>query len=576
MPKEKIVRAAGYTRRSDPRQEKNFSLEMQKSKIIAYCKENAAALTEDHLFLDKYTGRVWRERKGLQALLDAARRREFDILIVYKLDRLSRDHIDQIVIIEQLKYYGVTVMSLDPEEHADDDSLSGQIIRMVYAFQAEIERNKIIERCADGRQQRVDNGHILTGGSPLYGYEWVDGVENRDGHEFIVKKSAYVIKPDIVYTDEEGNEYTEGKIVIWIFELAEQGYSLRSIAYELTRRGIKTPKGKDIWPKTTVLWILRHPYYKGVVEVFKTQQIFTPGEGYKHSQRPKEQWQLMPAGLVPPLVSEALWNTVQRKLSTNKEHSPRKQRNPEETLMRGFVFCGYCGVKMSVCGGTENPRHPIRYYCRTVREQFKDRKKCTNGVIVVRLVDDPAWEEAVKVILDPEELHQQLAKRQTEDPNKEERETIDRLLFEIVPNIINLTKTIETMQPSPAQEILLERLNILAQQKLDLEDRRDQLTRRTIDWQEVEKSYEQFAHWCEHVRPQLADNSYTPTWREKRNAIEKIGITVKVFRTDHTPRLLVEKSPPEIMEVLCPGNSIPLTMSHIHLMVGARFTSPVQ
>src|SRR5437588_8700843 len=86
----------------------------------------------------------WRERKGLQQTLEVAKLRLVDVVIFYRLDRMARDYIDQIVIQEQLRAYGVKVITLDPDEHADDDSPTGQIVRMVYAWQANIERNHIV------------------------------------------------------------------------------------------------------------------------------------------------------------------------------------------------------------------------------------------------------------------------------------------------------------------------------------------------------------------------------------------------------------------------------------------------
>ena len=122
LPKEKVLRAAAYLSRSDPRNEANFSLGMQRDKITQYCQENNIFLSVDHIFFDKYTGMEWRERKGMQQTLEVAKLKLVDVVIFYRLDRMARDYIDQIVIKEQLRSYGVKVITLDPEEHADDES----------------------------------------------------------------------------------------------------------------------------------------------------------------------------------------------------------------------------------------------------------------------------------------------------------------------------------------------------------------------------------------------------------------------------------------------------------------------
>src|SRR5216683_1530729 len=103
MPKDKVTRAAAYLRRSDPRKEANFSLGMQKDKITEYCQANGIYLVEDYIFFDKYTGMEWRSRKGMQQTLEVARLRAVDVVVFYRLDRMARDYVDQIVIQEHFK-----------------------------------------------------------------------------------------------------------------------------------------------------------------------------------------------------------------------------------------------------------------------------------------------------------------------------------------------------------------------------------------------------------------------------------------------------------------------------------------
>src|SRR5713226_657611 len=114
MPKTKVLRGAGYIRVSDMKQERNYSIAFQKEKIIAHFREQGIHLAEEHIFIETYTGKVWRQRKVLQSALAAAKRHEFDILGMYKLDRLSREPDDQIILREQFQYYGVKIVTLDP------------------------------------------------------------------------------------------------------------------------------------------------------------------------------------------------------------------------------------------------------------------------------------------------------------------------------------------------------------------------------------------------------------------------------------------------------------------------------
>jgi site-specific DNA recombinase len=547
LPKDKVLRAAGYLRRSDPRKEANFSLGMQKDKILEYCQANNIHISEEFIFFDKYTGMEWRSRKGLQQTLEVARLRLVDVVVFYRLDRMARDYIDQIVIQEQLRSYGVKVITLDPEEHADDESPTGQIVRMVYAWQANIERNHIVEKCNDGRQKRARNGHLITGNHPLFGYDWCDREEIRDGEHFIVKKACYVINEE------------QAVIVIEMYEMAAEGVALHRIAYILTERGIKTPAGKDVWTHNSVKYILSHPFYKGDVAVFKKAQVHVRGEGTKRYMRPESEWVKLTEA-VPAIVSEELWERVQLRIASNKALSPRSMKDPTKTLLRGRIYCGRCGSKMTIGSSVKNG---IYYMCQKIKNGMKGHFECDNGTIAAHIADAKAWKEAQAIILDPTALDEELEKRRSEDPVREELESMDRAAAKIIPEIINLTNTIAGMAPSPAQNVLIHRLDVLEKQRLEIEDRKDSITRRRVNWQKAQARIEEFKKWCAAHRDQLASDTYTPTFEEKQTALFELGLIAKVYRKDQEKelgyRMTIEFSPPTIMSALSLDRIIYLT-----------------
>src|SRR5205807_9911402 len=94
----------------------------------------------------------FREREVFMKMLDAARRKEFDILVVTEFSRLSRRQVEQAVIINLLEQYGVKVESVT--EKFDETSL-GVLMRNIVAYNAEAEREKIHYRTARGRLDRA-------------------------------------------------------------------------------------------------------------------------------------------------------------------------------------------------------------------------------------------------------------------------------------------------------------------------------------------------------------------------------------------------------------------------------------
>ncbi len=385
MPKDKVIRGAAYIRISDEKQEKNYSIAFQREKIAAYFRERGIILKEEHIFIETYTGKVWRQRKVLQNSLAAAKRHEFDVLAMYKLDRLSREPDDQIILREQFNYYRVKIVTLDPNEHADDNSLAGEIVRRVYAWKAKIERQDIVQRTQDGLEQRVKEGRLLVGRKPLYGYKWQDIVIiGNDGKEKCIPKAYYVIFEE------------QAIIVERIFQLAKEGVSMRKIAFQLTKDGIPTPEGKILWRYQTVRDILTNPFYIGKAAAYKTKTEFIPGEGQRTTFRTEDEWVEIP-GACPPIIDEETFKAVQKQLILNKRNSPRNNPNPRENLLRcGMAVCGNCGHNLAIDRGKHRGKIRIRYRCPRARKGYGECDKNPN--IEAPLLEDAIWKEALAII----------------------------------------------------------------------------------------------------------------------------------------------------------------------------------
>ena len=95
-----------------------------------------------------YTAVEYYERVEMMRLREAAKRREFDAVIVYAYDHLARKQIHQTIIIDSLQQQGITVESVT--EPQIDDTAVGQFSRNTFGFVAELEREKILERTQRG------------------------------------------------------------------------------------------------------------------------------------------------------------------------------------------------------------------------------------------------------------------------------------------------------------------------------------------------------------------------------------------------------------------------------------------
>ncbi len=150
------MRAAVYTRVSSQEQsERGYSLDAQ----AADCRALAAELGADIVatFQDVDSGASW-DLPGLNALLDAAKARAFDTLLVYDPDRLARRMAKQLVIEEELQRSGIVIryVTLRIGESAED-----RLLKNVRSSIAEYEREKIALRTTRGRREKAERGFVV-------------------------------------------------------------------------------------------------------------------------------------------------------------------------------------------------------------------------------------------------------------------------------------------------------------------------------------------------------------------------------------------------------------------------------
>src|SRR5438445_3019780 len=168
-----------------------------------------------------------------------AKRKEFDVLVMDVLDRLGRTGLPRDIYRAELRMHGVRILTTKPEEHADDYSLMGQMIRLLHGFKAEQERNDIVRRTMNGTRERIVKDHKLPGGRDTK-YSWKCPNGNRDA--CIVNEGPLMIGEITLY-DEKGESWTEAKVIRHMFYMADNGHTIRGIGSYLTQQHIPTRRG---------------------------------------------------------------------------------------------------------------------------------------------------------------------------------------------------------------------------------------------------------------------------------------------------------------------------------------------
>ena len=232
-------RAIAYLRVSTSVQaDEGLGLDVQRERVEKYAAEQELELLD--VVEEVASGGVtngetfsWEHRPVLLELLERAKHDEFDVLLVARLDRLSRDHVTLVAIERQLQGHGVEVVSV-AEEHNGDGPLA-EFVRGQLALIGEYERALIRERLAAGKARARQRGKHAEG-KPPYGYRSAKGLLTP------VPEQAEVVRR--IYRD------------------AKLGLTPGKIAKRLNRDEIPSPRG-SVWRANTVRLIVANAAYAG-------------------------------------------------------------------------------------------------------------------------------------------------------------------------------------------------------------------------------------------------------------------------------------------------------------------------
>jgi site-specific DNA recombinase len=214
-----MIKAIGYIRVSTDEQAKEgVSLENQEQKIWDYCKLKDFDVLE--IVQDAGISAKNLRRPGAQKVIEMARNKMVDAVIVYKLDRMFRSTVDALETTSQFDKLNVSFHSI--EESLDTKSAMGKFFFTLTAALAEMEREIIGERTRDVLQRKKANGEVY--GHVPFGFKKFKGkLLNHDA---------------------------EQKIVHAVLGMREQGFNFSRISMELNHMGLKTKKGNRWYPQT--------------------------------------------------------------------------------------------------------------------------------------------------------------------------------------------------------------------------------------------------------------------------------------------------------------------------------------
>ena len=398
------LRPAIYARVSSDQQAEDGTIASQVAALEERIARDALTLDPELRFLDEGYSGTTLVRPALEQLRDLAAAGAIDRLYVHSPDRLARKYAYQVLLVDELHRCGVELIFLNRAlGQTPEDDLLLQVQGMV----AEYERAKILERSRRGKRHAASRGSInVLSGAP-YGYRYIGKQEGAGQARYeVVLEEARVVR----------------QMFTWV---GLERCSIGEVCRRLRAQGIRSPKGKPYWDRTTVWGILKNPAYRGAAGFGKTQV----GELRKRlrSQRgrpeqPRRAYSVYDtperatAIAVPALVSEELFAAVAEQLGENRRRQ-RQGRRGARYLLQGLLVCQCCGYAyygkpVSLRSAKGKKRCYAYYRCTgTDAYRFGGQRVCQNKQVRTDLLEEAVWADVCGLLKGPGRIEAEYERR---------------------------------------------------------------------------------------------------------------------------------------------------------------------
>jgi site-specific DNA recombinase len=383
------MRVGVYVRVSTQRQAQAQTIEQQLERLLGHAKEQGWTVEAEHIFRDEGYSGASLKRPGLERLRDRIAARHLDLVLISAPDRLARQYVHQVLLMEEIEAMGCQVQFLDRPMSQDPHD---QLLLQIRGAVAEYERTLIAERMRRGRLAKLKAGVLLPWTRPPYGYR-LDPERPRD--------------PAGVRVD-EAEAATLREMFTWY---AEEQSSLFRLATKLQQEGVPSPSGHWRWNVATLRGILSNPCYTGQVWAGRVWRRDASAKARapaapatrSHHLLPREEW--IAVAPIPAIIPQELFARVEAKLARNRQFASRNN-TAHPYLLRNLVRCGHCGLScQGVC------RKGYRYYlCRGTLPSIQSCRdeKCPSRFCPAGKLDEVVWADLCALLTDPQQIRHAL------------------------------------------------------------------------------------------------------------------------------------------------------------------------
>jgi site-specific DNA recombinase len=426
------MKAAIYCRVSTDDQDKEgTSLQTQLQASLKYCHDKGYHIT--HKFTETYSG-LTLDRPQLTQLRNLVISNALDVIVIYCLDRLSRNATHGVILRDEFDKHHTLLESVTEDI---DKSPLGEAITYLRGTFAQIEAEKIKERTMRGKLARVSEGKLPQGtGIGIYGYQW----DKTTGKRIVIDQEA--------------------KTIHQVFRMALDGASINKIATDLNRQAI-TSKSGGLWHPLTIRRILNNSTYTGKTYYGMTKRVGKT----KVVRQPKESWTLLP-DITPPIITESMFKLTQEAMTKARLSRPIKPN--AAYLLTSFIKCSKCGSP--VIGTTVGGKY--RYYkCRGATPTATRGKICDAGYIKAHELETSVWEKLLDMLSNPLTLLRTLI-NDTEGQSDKIIQSLDKDIDKVRKNLKTYPRKEQSLydlltSEAVTKDYVLDAVNKLKQQRLN-------------------------------------------------------------------------------------------------------------
>lgn len=342
-----------YVRVSTGYQVDKDSLPFQKKELKNYC-EHVLHIPADRIEIFEDAGKSGKntKRPAFERMMKKVKAGQVSHVLVYKIDRISRNLVDFSLMYDDFRDSRVTFISLN--EQFDTSSAIGEAVLKIILVFAELERKLTSERVTDIMINRALAGE-WNGARVPYGWDWDE--ESK--------------KP--VHSE------TEAVFARLMYELYDKTRSTCKVRDYCNTHSIPTKRGGE-WTSKTVADFIRNPLNRG-------DYRYNYRGSARGKKKPESEVVYVP-GIFPPLVDPEVWDRCNKIMTENaaKRHCigvshQRKHVHP----FAGLLYCGACGAAFQVAK-TDKPRlngfRPVMYRCGArYRKNTCDAPGCSDVTV---------------------------------------------------------------------------------------------------------------------------------------------------------------------------------------------------